>query len=421
MTDFTYIARDRKGQKVNGRVSAGSQRDALALLDARALFPLEVKAEEAKAARGKFKRVRPQLAAITYNQLSSLLRSGVPLLRSLELLRDQTSHSGLRFVLGEVSARVEDGATLAEALGVYPQVFGEMAINMIRAGGEGSFLEEALERVAEFTENQQDLKSRTLGAVAYPMFLAVVGTLVVIVLVVFFVPMVVAVFGTLVVTVLVVFFVPQFEDLFARLRERGELPVLTEWMMALSAALRGWWGLVILLVLGSVGAYVSMLLRTDAGRLLRDRVKLKLPVVGTIFRNMAVSRFCRVLGTMLHNGVPIIRSLEVSAEATGNRVLQRAITDAAENVTAGESLAAPLAASGQFPSTVVEMIAVSEEAANMDSVLKDIADSLEKQTWRRLELFVRMLEPLILLILAGAVLIVALALLMPMFKMSEVL
>ncbi|MCH8047774.1 MAG: type II secretion system F family protein [Planctomycetes bacterium] len=401
MTDFTYIARDRKGQKVNGRVSAGSQRDALALLDARALYPLEVKAEEVKAARGKFKRVRPQLAAITYNQLSSLLRSGVPLLRSLELLRDQTSHSGLRFVLGEVSARVEDGATLAEALGLYPQVFGEMAINMIRAGGEGSFLEEALERVAEFTENQQDLKSRTLGAVAYPL--------------------VVAVFGTLVVTVLVVFFVPQFEDLFARLRERGELPVLTEWMMALSAALRGWWGLVILLVLGSVGAYVSMLLRTDAGCLLRDRVKLKLPVVGTIFRNMAVSRFCRVLGTMLHNGVPIIRSLEVSAEATGNRVLQRAITDAAENVTAGESLAAPLAASGQFPSTVVEMIAVSEEAANMDSVLKDIADSLEKQTWRRLELFVRMLEPLILLILAGAVLIVALALLMPMFKMSEVL
>ena len=401
MTDFAYIARDRKGQKVNGRVSAGSQRDALALLDARALYPLEVKAEEVKAARGKFKRVQPQLVAITYNQLSSLLRSGVPLLRSLELLRDQTSHSGLRFVLGEVSARVEDGATLAEALGLYPQVFGEMAINMIRAGGEGSFLEEALERVAEFTENQQDLKSRTLGAVAYPM--------------------VVAVFGTLVVTVLVVFFVPQFEDLFARLRERGELPVLTEWMMALSAALRGWWGLVILLVLGSVGTYVSMLLRTDEGRLLRDRLKLRIPVAGAIFRNMAVSRFCRVLGTMLHNGVPIIRSLEVSAEATGNRVLQRAITDAAENVTAGESLAAPLAASGQFPSTVVEMIAVSEEAANMDSVLKDIADSLEKQTWRRLELFVRMLEPLILLILAGAVLIVALALLMPMFKMSEVL
>jgi len=401
MTDFAYIARDRKGQKVNGRVSAGSQRDALALLDARALYPLEVKAEEVKAARGKFKRVRPQLAAITYNQLSSLLRSGVPLLRSLEVLRDQTSHSGLRFVLGEVSARVEDGATLAEALSAYPQVFGEVALNMIRAGGEGSFLEEALERVAEFTENQQDLKSRTLGAVAYPMVLAV--------------------FGTLVVTVLVVFFVPQFEDLFARLRERGELPVLTEWMMALSAALRGWWGLVILLVLGSVGAYIWMLLGTEEGRLLRDRVKLKLPVAGTIFRNMAVSRFCRVLGTMLHNGVPIIRSLEVSAEATGNRVLQRAITDAAENVTAGESLAAPLAASGQFPSIVVEMIAVSEEAANMDSVLSDIANSLEKQTWRRLELFVRMLEPLMLLILAGAVLIVALALLMPMFKMSEVL
>ncbi|MCH8922706.1 MAG: type II secretion system F family protein [Planctomycetes bacterium] len=400
MTDFAYIARDRMGQRVNGRVSAGSQRDALALLDARALYPLEVTAEEAKAAKGKFKRVRPQLVATTYNQLSSLLRSGVPLLRSLELLRDQTSHSGLRFVLGEVSARVEDGATLAEALATFPQVFGEMALNMIRAGGEGSFLEEALERVAEFTENQQDLKGRTMGAIAYPMVLAV--------------------FGTGVVTVLLVFFVPLFEDLFSRLRERGELPMLTEWMLTLSASLRGWWGLVILLVIGSTGAYLSMALRTEQGRVLCDRVKLRLPIVGTIFRNMAVARFCRVLGTMLHNGVPIIRSLEVSAEATGNRVLQRAITEAAENVTAGESLAAPLSASGQFPSTVVEMIAVSEEAANMDSVLNDIADSLEKLTWRRLELFVRLLEPLMLLILAAAVLIAALALLLPMFKMTAV-
>jgi len=403
MPDFAYIARDRGGQKVAGTISAASVRDAVAALDARALFPVRVEAGEQQQTlvRRRGGRVRPQLIATFYTQLASLLRSGVPLLRSLALLQEQTSHAGLKQILEEVYAQVEDGATLAEAMGRFPKAFHEMAVSMVRAGGEGGFLEEALERISQFTENQQDLKSRTVGALAYPILLAA--------------------FGTVVVTVLVVFFVPQFEVLFGRLREQGQLPVLTEGLLWVSNTATSWWGLGFLVLLLVVGFYLHTVLRTDEGRLWRDRWKLKLPVVGPIFKNMAVARFCRVLGTMLRNGVPILRALEISSDATGNKVLAAAILDAAENVTAGESLARPLATSGHFPGTVVEMISVAEEANNLEKVLTDIADSLERQTWRRLDLFVRMLEPVMLLILASIVLVVAIALLLPMLKMSDAL
>jgi type II secretory pathway component PulF len=167
-----------------------------------------------------------------------------------------------------------------------------------------------------------------------------------------------------------------------------------------------------------VGFFVRNRLRTDDGRMLLDRLRLKVPVVSGIYLSMAVSRFCRVLGTLLTGGVPIVRSLEISADSTGNRVLSTAVREAAENISAGESLASPLAASGQFPADVVEMIAVGEQSNNLETVLPHIADTLERDTWRRLDLFVRLLEPLMLVLLAGVVLLVVIALLVPVLKMS---
>jgi general secretion pathway protein F/type IV pilus assembly protein PilC len=149
-----------------------------------------------------------------------------------------------------------------------------------------------------------------------------------------------------------------------------------------------------------------------------DSVRTRLPVAGKIMLNLSVARFCRVLGTLLRNGVPILKSLDISADAAGNRVLSAAIREAAENISAGESLAQPLAASGHFPRTVVEMIAVAEESNNLERVLNDIADSLERTTWRQLDLMVRLLEPVMLLLLAGVVLVVVIALLLPVLKMS---
>jgi general secretion pathway protein F/type IV pilus assembly protein PilC len=339
------------------------------------------------------------LLSVTYSQLSDLLRSGVPLLRSLEVIRKQTSHAGMNQVLGEICHAVEEGSTLADALGRFPRIFGDMAVNMIRAGGEGGFLEEALTRVAEFTEASEDLKKRTIGAIAYPIILAV--------------------FGVVIVTVLMVFFVPMFAPLFDQLRSRNQLPALTEGLLSLSGMLGSIYGLAIFIAILAGIFAARQWLSTEAGRLWKDNLKMVLPVAGPIFQNLAVARFCRVLGTLLKNGVPILRSMEISRGATGNQVLAIAIGNATENISAGQSLAEPLAGSGRFPPAVVEMIAVAEQANNLEAVLLEIANTLEKQTWRKLDLAVKLLEPLMLMLIAGVVLLMAVALLQPMFNMSQ--
>lgn len=400
MPEFAYTARDSIGNKIAGTVSAASEREALSALDQRALFPLTVEAQRQASQTWAGRRIKPQLMATTYGQLGDLLRSGVPLMRSLEVLQRQTTHAGLAEVLGEVKTQVEQGTSLSEAMLRYPRVFSEMAINMVRAGGEGGFMEEALERVAEFTEKQEDLKGRTMGAMAYPILLAIAGFVIV--------------------NVLIVFFVPMFAELFTQLRERGELPWVTDWLLTTSSFLRHWGSLVVLAAIGG-GYYASAKLQTEQGKYWRDRWKVRIPVAGKIMLNLAVARFCRVLGTLLHNGVPILKSLDVSSEATGNRVLTQAVQDAAKNISAGEPLAAPLAASGHFPQSVVEMIAVAEESNTLEQVLLNIADGLERRTWRQLDLFVRLLEPVMLMVLAGAVLVVVIALLLPVIKMSNTL
>jgi general secretion pathway protein F/type IV pilus assembly protein PilC len=398
MPEFTYQARDRSGQSTRGVITAGSRREAMSVLGGRAIFPTRLEDAAPAAAHRRVRRPPASTLAASYSQLADLLQSGVPLLRSIEVLRNQTSHSGMKSVLAEVHRLVEDGASLADAMAHFQPVFGEMAVSVVRAGGEGGFLEEALTRVAEFTEAQDDLKKRTIGAVAYPAFLAVMGTIIVF--------------------VLVVFFVPKFGEVFARLREKHELPVLTEGLLAVSAWLRQWQALAILA--GIVGGvwYARRWSRTERGRWWCDRAKLAMPLAGSIFLGLAVSRFCRVLGTLLHNGVPILRSLQISRDATGNRVLAQAIGEATENISAGQSLAAPLGASGRFPPAVVEMIAVAEQANTLEKVLLNIANSVERHTWRKLDLAVRLLEPILLAMVAGMVLLLVIALLLPVLKMS---
>ncbi len=397
MPEFHYIARDPSGQQVSGTLSAASRNEAVAALTGRQVFPLKVEDASPVKKRRRIRRVPGALLAATYSQLADLLRSGVPLLRSLDVIQKQTSHAGLKVILEDVHRRVEDGSTLADAMSRFQPVLGEMAVSMVRAGGEGGFLEEALSRVAQFTETQDDLKKRTMGAVAYPAFLAVVGTIIVI--------------------VLIVGFVPKFADLFKSLREKGELPFLTDWLLNVSSFLRTW-GVLLLVALAAAGAWLRRWLRSEAGRWWMDRIRIRLPLVGSVFLGLAVARFCRVLGTLLHNGVPILRSLQISRDATGNRVLAAAIGEATENISAGQPLAGPLGASGQFPPVVVEMIAVAEQANNLENVLLNVADSLERTTWRRLDLTVRLIEPIMLLILAGVILILVIALMLPVLKMS---
>ena len=399
MPDFSYQARTSAGEMTNGTISAPSEREAARMLSGQALFPLNIALADPTSIKKSRRRVKGQIMATCYSQMASLLRSGVPLLRSLVVLQEQASNATLKQVLGEVHDQVQEGVTLSDAMKRYPKVFSEIAVNMANAGAEGGFLEDALERVATFTEQQEDLKSETMGQLAYPLFLATIGSLIV--------------------GALVVFFVPKFGSMFDSLRERGELPIVTDYLLAFSEGLRTPWALFGLLAVVMGLTSVVQYFKTDQGMFLRDRLKLRVPLVGPIFQSFAVARFCRVLGTLLGNGVPILKSLDISSDAAGNRILARAIDDATENITSGASLSQPLSQSGYFPGTVVEMIAVAEESNALDSVLVEIADGLEQRTTRKLNLAVRLLEPLLLMVLAGAVLFVVVALLMPVIKMSS--
>ncbi|TWT94651.1 type II secretion system F family protein [Stieleria varia] len=401
MPTFAYTARDMSGKQVSGTLEAQSEREAASLLSERSLFPIKVSDHVNTGTRSLFgnrKKVKGQTMAVFYNQLASLLRSGVPMIRSLTVLSEQSADPVLAEVVREVRAKVEDGEPMGQAMARFPGVFSEMGINMVRAGSEGGFLEDALDRVGNFTELQEDLKGRTISALAYPVFLFSIGSLVI--------------------TGLLVFIVPKFDSMFDRLRDKGEMPALTEALLTVSGWL-GSYGWILVPVMLGLFFLVRMQLSTEEGKTWFDGAKLKIPVLGGILMNLAVARFCRVLGTLLGNGVPILKSLEISRTAAGNRLLSQSISNATENIRGGDALASPLRTSGLFPGPVVEMISVGEESNSLERVLPEIADSLEKQTFRRLDLFVRLLEPIMLLIMAILVLAVVLALLIPVLKSSS--
>ena len=270
---------------------------------------------------------------------------------------------------------------------------------MVRAGQEGGFLEDVLKRISDFAENQEDLKSKVVGALAYPIFLAVVGFILV--------------------NVLVIFFVPQFDDLFKTL-EKKNVAALLDANVDRNEPFHG-------VVVGPgvfcgryrMRSFSLPVVRHATGAATVDGWRLRLPVVGSLYLNFALTRFTRILGTLLHNGIPILQALHIAKDSTGNLVLSQAIEQSAENVTAGDSLAAPLAACKFLPRDVVEMIAVGEESNSLDTVLVDIANGLEKRTSRQLELFVRLLEPMLLLVMAAVIGLVVAGLLLPVFKMGS--
>jgi general secretion pathway protein F/type IV pilus assembly protein PilC len=400
MPDYSYEALAGTGQRTHGTMSASSDREVMSMLDAKGLFPLRIEMSRAAARiqRGG-RRVGTRMMATFFSQLADLLRAGVPLLRGLEILERQNTQSALGEILREVHNKVADGTTLADALGQYPRAFNELAVSMVRAGQEGGFLEDVLERIAHFTEHQEDLKAKIIGALAYPAFLAVTAFAVLIVLVVFFVPM--------------------FEPMFAQLREKGQLPALTQFVIGFSKTIIAYWWLIAMVIPGVVFLWWKVT-SSEAARLWIDQVRLRLPVVGQVYLNFALSRFTRILGTLLRNGIPILQSLKIAKDSTGNRVLSNAIAEAAEHVTAGNKLADPLATCKYLPRDIVEMIAVGEESNQLEKVLLDTANALDKRTARQLELMVRLMEPIMLLLMALVILTVVLGLLLPVFKMSSV-
>jgi len=402
MPEFAYTARSVQGQDSSGVISAGSRREAIALLAEKSLFPLQV---EAQAAPGERKlrlpwqrRVKSEVLADTFTQLSDLLSNGVPLLESLDILGQQCIDERLGEVLLDVRKQVADGTGLDTSLASHPHVFSPLSVSMVRAGLEGAFLEEALERIASFLRKQETLRMKIIGSMTYPAILAVVGVGVTVFLVMFVVPM--------------------FQDFFDRLERSGTgLPLVTVVLVGSSQFLVRY-GLFVAAAVVGVVVLVRKWMVTATGRALCDRWKLKIPIAGRIFHDAAVARLCRVLGTLLRNGVPLLTALRISSESTGNQLLQKAVLESVETVSSGDSLSRPLAASGLIPPQIMAMIRIAEEANTLDEVLVRIADRIDERIERQLDIMVRMVEPMMLLVIGSMVLFIIVGILLPVFDLN---
>ena len=395
MPKFQYTARNLSGGKVAGLIEADGEGAAIQLLERKELYPVDIWNTEDKADNRLFRgRISNRDLGVMYGQLSDLLGSGVPLLRALKSIVKSTVNKRLKGVLGDIHNSVADGKSLYESMAEHHNIFPELHTVMVQAGERASFIEEVLESLSVFLERLDELRGKVLGALIYPVMLVMLG-------------------GTVMVSALV-FFVPKFEPMLAGI----DKPMPTEVIFFLSESIRNYWA-IIAIAIGGLIAFFWSAMQSQSSKRAMERWRLKIPVAGTAMRMVAITRFCRILGTMLANGVPILQALAISRDATGSALLAENIDEAIKNVRAGEPLTEPLKGGGLFPEQVLAMISVAEESNQLQKVLLHIADSVERRTNQQVDQAVRLIEPVILCMVAAGIGFLALGLLLPIFTMAS--
>src|SRR5213593_4645332 len=373
MPRFTYIALDSRGQESTGLVEAASTNEAIGQLRQAGYFPTNVYEEgkgggrdgkaakrAAKAARVsqprerkgivlfQRKKVKPKILMIFSRQLATLIDSGLPLLRSLNVLAKQERDPVLKNTTNKLADSVQGGSTFSESLAQYPIIFNDLYVNMVKAGEVGGVLELVLNRLAEFQEKAAKIKNKVVAAMVYPLIVMT---------------MAVAIMGFL-----LVFIVPKFEAIFHDMLGNKPLPVITQFVIGASNFVKNHGLLILGAVVATVAAY-RFIGRTRGGRYVIDRFKLSMPLFGDLNRKTAISRFSRTLGTLVTSGVPILQALNITRETAGNAAIALAIARVHDSVKEGESIVQPLEASKQFPPMVVSMVDVGEETGKLPEML----------------------------------------------------
>ena len=406
MPVYAYKGVTAAGKKTRGHLDADSARTARARLRRDGIFLTELAEGGETAARAdspsRFAISLPSLSrvsaldlALATRQLSTLVGAGIPLVSALRALTDQSENAKLKNVLGQVRDRVNEGASLGDAMAGGGGVFPDLYVGMVRAGEAGGALETVLERLADYLESQVRLRNKVSSIVIYPamMFL----------------------FACVVVGILVTVVLPQITELLASLNQ--PLPFYTRWIIAGSHFMRDFWWLLVAMAVAFAVAFRAVV-RTERGRAAWDRFKLRVPVLGRLIRMLAISRFARTLSTLLSGGLPITRALETASEVTGNTVLAAAIDAARTSITEGASVAAPLRASGEFPPMVTHMIEVGEQSGELESMLAKVSDTYEEQVETTVTRLTALLEPILILVMVGIVLVIILATLVPLLQIT---
>ncbi len=395
---FTYTAYDRSGKEVCGTIDAASEHEALEEIRRKGLFPTHV-GHQSEAGAGNTRTRAPRGAlkslVFTLRQLAVLSSTGTPIVDALIAVERQTSDAAWRAILADVRRRVEEGATLAEAMGSHPEAFNAVCRSLVAAGETAGNLGIMLERLARLIRRQQRVRSAMVGALVYPALLISVST------------------GVLIVMIALV--MPRFAEMFESLD--APLPASTEILMDLSAWLRAyWWAVLGALIVGvcGLGAWLS----TARGRATRDRVLLRLPIVGTMLRSMGAGRIARLLSVLLASRIPLVEALELTRNTMTNREYRILLEDSIERVTKGDSLSSVFAGSALIPASMTEALRSAERSGTVDTVLGDLADFIEEDNEALVRALTSIFEPVILIVLGGLVAFVAISIFLPLFDLT---
>jgi general secretion pathway protein F len=392
------------GKQVKGFRDTDSPKTLRALLRREGVLLTHATEEDEQKARLKsdtdvlafFKRPTSADVAITTRQLATLVRAGIPLVESISALIEQTEKESLQKVLTAIREDLREGTAFAKALQEHPKVFQPLYINMVAAGEASGTLEAVLERLSDFMEDQSRLKGKVTAALAYPVLMTLVA-------------------GALV-SVLMVAVVPKVTSIYANLGR--ELPWYTRLLIGVSDVLSGYWWLIALAIGGGVTLFRRWV-ATDAGHLKWDTILLRLPLFGRLNLLVAVARFARTLSTLLASGVPLLVAMEIVKNVLGNRLLEGVVRDAAGSIREGESIAAPLRRSGHFPPMVTHMIAVGEKSGQLEQMLENVSRAYESDVETKLQTLSSILEPLVIVVMGGMVGFIAMAILMPLVQMND--
>ncbi|MCC6659282.1 MAG: type II secretion system F family protein [Phycisphaerales bacterium] len=395
MASFEYTAVTEGGERVAGVVAGATEQAVLVELEQRRLVPVRIREQAQRPPILGRRGVPLRVLAQSYLQIGDLLKAGVPLLRGLKLLSGRKARPRLAAVFKELADGVSSGQELAEMMSRRPDVFPRIHVAMVRAGEKGGFLEAVFHRLGQFVTSQADLRAKVIGNLVYPTVLVV--------------------FGLTVLSVVFGVFIPMFRPMLERMKDR--LPAVSRFVFAISDLVQGY-GLVVLAVLVAAAVLIWHFSRRPAVARKLTEAKTWAPVLGPLVRALAAARFCRMFGTMLGNGIPVLTAMQIAKEAAGNTLMEEAIDSATASVRSGHGVAGPLGESGLFPDDVIEMIAVAESANNLDDVLVTIAETIEARIDRLLSAVVRLIEPILIMVIACVVTLVAAALILPMTRMT---
>jgi len=402
---FAYTGTDRYGTPVRSTVDADSIKNAKLKVKKSGVVLLSID-EKSNGKAGGLSKLFPTLAgggsvslpalSVTTRQFASLIKANIPLVEALAALIDQTENLKLKTTLADVRQQVNEGISLRNALARHPKVFAPIFINMVESGEASGTLPLVLVRLAEFMEAQVRLRSKVTSAMTYPLLMGVIG-------------------GGLMM-VIFVFVIPKIANIFVSMNKK--LPWYTKLLMDMSFFLKDYWWLVILMIVLTIWGFKSFF-ATESGRVKKDEWALKMPLFGDLVRMVAVSRFSSTMATLLKGGVPLVTALGIVKSVVGNEVLAKAVGEARENITEGETISEPLRRSGQFPSLLLHMIAIGERTGELPQMLEMVAQNYEEQVNAKVERMTSLLEPLMIVFMGLSVGVIVMAVFVPLLEMQK--